>query len=202
MIEIRAKSGAGLRLLAGLGQVLERGRLSVPQIRRVLGHQQRRSPGAHLPLHHGRGRRQHVGLRRDDQQLQRHPQLQDHDHHGRQSRGGASGIAAACAARQGAQPREHHRARSALHAHRRSRHGIRAHPLQARTSPSSGACCGTSSRTAGRTRNTSASASAAWTTSARKSRSGRPRKSSASPASRKRSSSVSPRPSPSKSPPA
>ena len=43
------------------------GVLPVPQVRRVLGHQQQRPPGAHLPLDHGRRRRQHLGLRRDDQ---------------------------------------------------------------------------------------------------------------------------------------
>ena len=61
--------------------------------------------------------------------------------------------------------------------------------------PSTG-CSGTFSRTAGRTRNSSASASTAWTRSARKSRSGRPTRSSASPACRKRRSSASPRSSP------
>ena len=38
----------------------------------VLRQQQLRPPGAHLPLDHGRRRRQHVGLRRDDQLVQRH----------------------------------------------------------------------------------------------------------------------------------
>ncbi len=77
---------AGFGLLARLGQVLQRRRLSQPQVRGLLGHQQRRPPGPHLPLDHRRRRRQYLGLRRDDQQLQRHPQRQDHDHHGRQSR--------------------------------------------------------------------------------------------------------------------
>jgi hypothetical protein len=39
---------------------------------RVLGLEQLRPPGAHLPLDHGRRRSQHLGLRRDDQLLQRH----------------------------------------------------------------------------------------------------------------------------------
>jgi formate dehydrogenase major subunit len=54
------------------------------------------------------------------------------------------------------------------------------------------ACCGTSSRTAGRTRSSSSNASTAWTTSARRSRSGRRMKSSVSPACQARSSSASP----------
>ena len=69
--------GAGLGLLARLGQVLQRRLLSLPQVRGVLGHQQRRPPGAHLPFDDRRRRGQYLGLRRDDQQLQRHPQLQD-----------------------------------------------------------------------------------------------------------------------------
>ena len=101
LMEIRGKSGADFGVLARLGQVHQRRLLSQPQARRVLGHQQLGPPGAHLPLHHRRRRRQHLGLRRDDQQLHRHPQRQDHDHHGRQSRRGASGVAAARAGRQG-----------------------------------------------------------------------------------------------------
>ena len=72
--------------------------------------------------------------------------------------------------------------RSALHAHRGARAPNMCASAPAPTSRSSGACSGTSSRTAGRTRSSSASASTAWTTSARKSRSGHPRRSSASPA--------------------
>ena len=37
-----------------------------------LRQQQLRPPGAHLPLDHGRRRRQHLGLRRDDELVQRH----------------------------------------------------------------------------------------------------------------------------------
>ena len=87
--------GRRFGLLARLRQVHQRRRLSQPQVRRVLGHQQLRPPGAHLPFDHRRRRSQYLGLRRDDQQLHRHPQLQDHDHHGRQSGRGASGVAAA-----------------------------------------------------------------------------------------------------------
>ena len=75
-----------LGLLAGLRQILQRRSLSLPEARGVLGHQQRRSLRAHLPFHDRRRPRQYLGLRRDDQQLQRHPQLQDDAHFGRQSR--------------------------------------------------------------------------------------------------------------------
>ena len=185
--------GTGFGLLARLGEVHQRRRLSQSQVRGVLGHEQFGPPGAHLSLDHRRGRSQYLGLRRDDQQLQRHPQRQDHDHHGRQSRRGASGVAAAPAGGQGAQPREHHRDRSAHDPHRRACDRICAHPLRHRHSGDLRACCGTSSRTAGRTRSSSSSASTAWTTSARRSRSGRRKRSSASPACRARSSSASPR---------
>ena len=131
---IREKSGARFGLLARLGQVHQRRLLSDPQARRVLGHQQHRPPGAHLPFDHRRRRGQYLGLRRDDQQLQRHPQRQDHDHHGRQSGRGASGVAAAHAGRQGAQQGEHDRHRSAPDAHRRARDRICPHPPRHRHS--------------------------------------------------------------------
>ena len=68
---------AGLRLLAGLGQVLQRRHLPLPQARRALGDQQPGPPGAHLPFDDRLRRGQHLGLRRDDELVQRHPQLQD-----------------------------------------------------------------------------------------------------------------------------
>jgi hypothetical protein len=64
----------GQRLLARLGQAQQRAGLSVPQVRRLLGHEQRRPPGAYLSLHHGRRCCKHLGLRCDDELLQRHPQ--------------------------------------------------------------------------------------------------------------------------------
>ena len=73
LLEIREKAGPEFGVLAGLGQVLQRGGLPVPQDGGVLGHQHGGPSGAHLPLHDGRGCREHVGLRRHDQQLQRHP---------------------------------------------------------------------------------------------------------------------------------
>ena len=70
MLEIRQKSGPELRLLDGLGEILQRRRLSFPKDCGVLGHQQQRPPGAHLPFDHRHRRGQYLGLRRDDQQLQ------------------------------------------------------------------------------------------------------------------------------------
>ena len=70
----RAEEGVGSRRRV-LGRQLEaQQRAGVPdaQVRVVLGHEQLRSPGADLPLDHGRRRSQHVGLRRDDQLVQRH----------------------------------------------------------------------------------------------------------------------------------
>ena len=74
LLEIREKCGPGIGLLARFGQVHQRSRLSQPQAGSLLGNQQFRSSGAYLPFHHRHGRRQYLGLRRDDQQLQRHSQ--------------------------------------------------------------------------------------------------------------------------------
>jgi formate dehydrogenase major subunit len=90
------------RLLAGLVQAQQRAGLSVPQVRVDVRHEQRGPPGPHLPLHHGRRRRQHLGLRRDDELVQRHAELQVHVLHRLQRGRGAPGVDAAHAARQGA----------------------------------------------------------------------------------------------------
>ncbi len=127
LLRIRDDLWPGQRLLAGLGQVLERNGLSVPQVRRLLGHQQRRPPGAHLPLDHRRRRRQHLRLRRHDEQLQRHPALEVDHHHRRQPGRGAPRLDAARAER----PRERRaddRRRPALHAHRGACRRVRPHP--------------------------------------------------------------------------
>ena len=116
--------GPGFGLLAGLGQIHQRGRLPVPQARRLLGHQQHRSSGADLPFDDGHRRRQYLGLRCDDQQLQRYPQFEDADHLGRQSGRSASGVAAAPARRCRAQQGECRRRRSATDAHGRARDRI------------------------------------------------------------------------------
>src|SRR3954447_21581978 len=62
------------------------------------------------------------------------PQRQDHDHHGRQPGRGAPGGDAACACREGNQPRQHDRYRPAVHSHRGARHRICPHPLRHRHS--------------------------------------------------------------------
>ena len=87
-----------------LGRQLEaQQRAVVPaaQVRVVLGHQQLRPPGADLPLDDGRRRSQHLGLRRDDQLVQRHAEHQVRDVHRQQRRRGAPGVDAAHAAREG-----------------------------------------------------------------------------------------------------
>ena len=66
-----------------------------------LGQQQLRPPGAHLPLHHGRGRREHLGLRGDDELVQRHAQFEGGAVHRLERRRGAPGLDAAHAAREG-----------------------------------------------------------------------------------------------------
>ena len=114
----------GLGLLAGLGQAQQRAVLPDPQVRVDVGHQQRRSSGADLSFDDGRGCRQHLGLRRDDQQLQRHPQLPRHSADRRQSGGSPSGFAAAHPARQGAEQRAADRLRSAVHPDGGARHRV------------------------------------------------------------------------------
>jgi anaerobic selenocysteine-containing dehydrogenase len=53
-------------VLAGFRQAQQRTGLPVSQIRRDVGHQQCRSPGAHLSLDHGSRGSQYLGLRGDD----------------------------------------------------------------------------------------------------------------------------------------
>ena len=91
MAAIREKSGPDSRVHAGLGQVHQRESYLYRKFAAYWGTNNRPS-GAHLPFDNRRGRSQHLGLRRDDQQLQRHPQRQDHGHHGRQSGGSPSRI--------------------------------------------------------------------------------------------------------------
>ncbi len=114
--QVRRRLGVSARL----GEVLQRRRLPVPQVRGVLGHQLDRPPGPHLSLHHRRRCREHLGLWRDDELLQRHAQFEDHRLHGLERGRSASGVAAAHPQRQGDQPRQRVRARSALHAHGRA----------------------------------------------------------------------------------
>jgi formate dehydrogenase major subunit len=69
-----------------------------------------------------------VGLRRDDQLVQRHAEHEVRDVHRQQRGRSAPGVDAAHAAREGDR-REDDRRRSALHAHRGEGRRIRAHPL-------------------------------------------------------------------------
>ena len=150
-----------------LGRQLEaQQRAVVPdaQVRVVLRHQQLRSPGAHLPLDDGRRRSQHLGLRRDDQLVQRHAEHQVRAVHRQQRGRGAPGVDAAHAACEGKR-REDDRRRSALHAHRGQGRRVRAHPLRHRHPVPVRHAATTSSRTAGRTSSTSTTASTAWTRS-------------------------------------
>ena len=127
LMDIRREERRGFRLLAGLGEIHQRSLLSAAQDGRVLGDEQRRSPGPHLSFNNCCRRRQHMGIRRADQFLQRHSQREDHDHHGRQSGRGTSRGHAARARRQGTEPREYVRYRSAVHAHGGARQRIRPH---------------------------------------------------------------------------
>ncbi len=74
----RAAQGIGPRRGVLGRQLQAQQRAGVPraQVRVVLGHEQLRPPGAHLPLDDGRRRSQHLGLRRDDQLVQRHAERQ------------------------------------------------------------------------------------------------------------------------------
>ena len=131
--DARHQQGIGSRRHL-LGRQLEaQQRAGVPdaQVRVVLGHQQLRPPGADLPLDDGRRRSQHVGLRRDDQFVQRHAEHQVRDVHRQQRRRGAPGVDAAHAAREGNR-RQDDRRRSALHAHGGQGGRVRAHPLRHR----------------------------------------------------------------------
>ncbi len=114
-----------------LGRQLEaQQRAVVPaaQVRLVLRQQQLRSPGAHLPFDDGLRGGQHLGLRRDDQFVQRHAEHEVRAVHRQQRRRGAPGVDAAHAAREGNR-REDDRRRSALHAHGGEGRLLRAHPL-------------------------------------------------------------------------
>ena len=58
-----------------LVEAQQRAVVPAAQVDEPLGQQQHRPPGAHLPQHHGGRRGQHLGLRRDDQLVQRHAEL-------------------------------------------------------------------------------------------------------------------------------
>ena len=71
MLEIRERSGADAAYLLGSAKFSNEGAYLFRKFAAFWGTQQRRSPGPHLPLHHGGGCREYLGLRRHDEQLQR-----------------------------------------------------------------------------------------------------------------------------------
>ena len=85
LLAIRQTLGARFGVLAGLGQVHQRGRLPVPQVRAPSGapttSTTRRASATRTTV---AGVANTWGYGAHDQQLQRHPQRQDHDRHGRQ----------------------------------------------------------------------------------------------------------------------
>ena len=167
--------GAGFVLLLRLLQGEQRGLLPAAQVRRLLGHATTattrrasatppRSPGVANTWGYGAMTNSYNDMHNCKAMLfigsnaaEAHPVAMQHILRGKEN--GAKMIVV--------DPRF---TRTAAHADQYIRH-----PLRAPTSPSSAACSGTSSRTAGRTRSTSPSASTAWTTSARRSRSGTPK---------------------------
>ena len=71
LLQIKKESRPGRDVLDRLLQAQQRAVVPAVQVRAPVRHQQHRPPGAHLPLDHGRRHRQHLGLRRDDQLVQR-----------------------------------------------------------------------------------------------------------------------------------
>ena len=117
-----------LDLRGRLVEAQQRAVVPAAQVDDALGQQQHRPPGAHLPQHHGGRRGQHLGLRRDDQLVQRHAELEGCVVHRQQCGRGAPGVDAAHAACQGNRLQDD-RGRPALHAHRGQGRPVRAHPL-------------------------------------------------------------------------
>ena len=76
MLELRKQSGPDSVFVVGSSQAQQRAGLPAAQVDVALGQQQHRPPGAHLPQHHGGRRREHLGLRCDDQLVQRHAERQ------------------------------------------------------------------------------------------------------------------------------
>ena len=87
--------GPRRRVLRRLLEAQQRAGVPAAQVRVDVGHEQLRPPGPHLPLDHRRRRRQHLGLRRDDQLLQRRAELEVHPLLRVERRRGAPGVDAA-----------------------------------------------------------------------------------------------------------
>ena len=99
-----------------LVQAQQRAGLPAAQVDEPVGQQQLRPPGAHLPFDDRRRCGQHLGLRRDDEFVQRHAEQPGGDVHRQQCGRSAPGVDAAHAARQGKRLQDDRR-RPALHAH-------------------------------------------------------------------------------------
>ncbi len=125
--------GAGCRLLGRQLEAQQRAVVPHAQVRVVLGHQQLRPPGADLPFDDGCRRSQHLGLRRDDQFVQRHAEHEVRVVHRQQRGRSAPGVDAAHAACEG-ERRQDDRRRSALHADGGQVGRVRPHPLRHRYS--------------------------------------------------------------------
>ena len=93
MLELKKASGPDSIFLVGSSKHNNEQSALLRKWVEPVGQQQLRPPGAHLPLHHGRGRRQHLGLWRDDEFVQRHAQQQGRDVHRLECGRGASGVA-------------------------------------------------------------------------------------------------------------
>ncbi len=121
---IRAGRADARRLLQAQQRAVDAG----AQVGVAVGHQQHRPPGPHLPFDHGRRHGPDLGLRRDDQLLQRRAVLEEPALSRLERRRGAPGFDAAHAARQGKRLQGDRR-RPAFHAHRREGRYLRAHPF-------------------------------------------------------------------------
>ena len=151
MNQIRGRVGTRRGVLRRLVQTQQRAVDAPAQVRVAVGHEQLRSPGAHLPLDHRRRRSQHLGLRRDDEFLQRRAELQVASC----SSGRTRPRRTRCRCYTRCMPRRRAaRWSSSIRASRapRRRPTITTASARAPTCRSSTGCCGTSSRTAGRTR--------------------------------------------------
>ncbi|MCY1362555.1 hypothetical protein D9M69_492790 [compost metagenome] len=118
----------GFAVLRRLVQAQQRAVLPAAQVGVVLRHQQHRPPGAHLPLDHRGGCGQYLGLRCDDELVQRHAELEGCAVYRLERSRGAPGIDAAPAPCQGKRL-QGDRGRSPLHAHRGQGASLCAHPL-------------------------------------------------------------------------
>jgi formate dehydrogenase major subunit len=156
MLQIRSNR-APIRLLARLRQVHQRGRLPRPQVGRLLGHELGRPPGPHLPLDHVAGVANTWGYGRRPTSYIDILNAKSHGVHRLQRGRGAPGRDAASPRRQEDQPANLIVHGPRLHPHGRARTEVRPLPSGHRHRRLSvGQCSGTSSRTAGRTRNSSA----------------------------------------------